>query len=106
MPCPNRAGHAILLLCALSLWAECVMCGSSFLSPSQKPQGRGDRKPPRLGRRAAADLEIPIPLEDNHFMMSAPFQLGVSLTEEEYEEYGPMLQKILLNVLSDTPPLE
>ncbi|KAI4892778.1 hypothetical protein NFI96_032337 [Prochilodus magdalenae] len=103
MPCPNRAGHVILLMVALSLWAECVMCGSSFLSPTQKPQvGRGDRKPPRVGPRAAAELEFPPPLEDNHFMMSAPFQLGVSLTEEEYEEYGPVLQKILLNVLGDT----
>ncbi|XP_072540590.1 appetite-regulating hormone [Salminus brasiliensis] len=106
MPCPSRAGHAIVLLFALSLLAECVMCGSSFLSPTQKPQGRGDRKPPRVGRRAAAELEGPPPLEDNRFMISTPFQLGVSLSEGEYEEYGPVLKRILQDVLGDTPPLE
>ncbi|KAG9277170.1 ghrelin isoform X1 [Astyanax mexicanus] len=104
MPCQSRAGHVILLLFALSLWAECVTCGSSFLSPTQKPQGRGDRKPPRVGRRAAAEIDVPS-LEDNRLMMSAPFQLGFSLSEGEYEEYGPVLQRILLDVLGDAPPL-
>lgn len=35
--------------------------------------------------------------------MSAPFQLSVSLSEAEYEKYGPVLQKVLVNLLSDSP---
>ncbi|XP_066522567.1 ghrelin/obestatin prepropeptide [Hoplias malabaricus] len=105
MPHHSCAGHIILLLFMLSLWTECVMCGSSFLSPTQKPQ-RQDRKPPRVGRRALAEFEVPLPSEDNRFMMSAPFHLGLSLNDDEYEEYGTVLQKILLDVLGDSPPSE
>lgn len=35
--------------------------------------------------------------------MSAPFKLSVSLSEAEYEKYGPVLQKVLVNLLSDSP---
>lgn len=35
--------------------------------------------------------------------MSAPFELSVSLSEAEYEKYGPVLQKVLVNLLSDSP---
>ncbi len=35
--------------------------------------------------------------------MSAPFELAVSLSEAEYEKYGPVLQKVLVNLLSDSP---
>ncbi|XP_046703129.1 ghrelin-like isoform X2 [Silurus meridionalis] len=98
----GRISHVLLLLCAFSLWAETVMCGSSFLSPSQRPPNRGDRKPPRVGRRTAAELEPPPPSGEK-IMASAPFQLAVSLSETEYEEYGPVLHKMLLDVLGDPP---
>ncbi|KAI5621003.1 ghrelin/obestatin prepropeptide precursor [Silurus asotus] len=98
----SRISHVLLLLCAFTLWAETVMCGSSFLSPSQRPQNRGDRKPPRVGRRTAVELEPPLPTEEK-IMASAPFQLAVSLSETEYEEYGPVLHKMLLDVLGDPP---
>ncbi|KAG1942654.1 ghrelin/obestatin prepropeptide [Pimephales promelas] len=100
MPLRSRASHIFLLLCALSLCLESVRGGTSFLSPDQKPQGR---RPPRVGRRDAAESEIPVIKEDDQFMMSAPFQLSVSLSEAEYEKYGPVLQKVLVNLLSDSP---
>ncbi|XP_053354998.1 ghrelin-like [Clarias gariepinus] len=96
----GRICHVVLLLCASSLWTETVMCGSSFLSPAQRPQNRSDRKPPRVGRRTSPELEAPLPSQDK-MMVSAPFQLAVSLTDTEYEDYGPVLQKILLDVLGD-----
>nr|AEV45801.1 preproghrelin [Schizothorax davidi]AWB11399.1 Ghrelin [Schizothorax richardsonii] len=100
MPLRCRASHMFLLLCALSLCVESVRGGTSFLSPAQKPQGR---RPPRVGRRDVAEPEIPVIKEDDQFMMSAPFELSVSLSEAEYEKYGPVLQKVLVNLLSDSP---
>ncbi|XP_058259049.1 ghrelin/obestatin prepropeptide isoform X2 [Hemibagrus wyckioides] len=96
----RRIGYVMLFLCAVSFWAETAMCGSSFLSPTQRPQSRGDRKPPRVGRRTAVDLEPPLHPEDK-IMVSAPFQLAMSLSETEYEDYGPVLQKMLLDILGD-----
>ncbi|XP_060774477.1 ghrelin/obestatin prepropeptide [Neoarius graeffei] len=100
----RRTGYMMLLLCTFSLWTEMVTCGSSFLSPTQRPQNRGDRKPTRVGRRTADELEPPLPPEDQ-IMVTAPFQLAVSLSETEYEDYGPVLQRMLLDVLGDPPTL-
>uniref|UniRef100_A0A671R1T2 Ghrelin n=2 Tax=Sinocyclocheilus anshuiensis TaxID=1608454 RepID=A0A671R1T2_9TELE len=100
MPLRCRASHMFLLLCALSLCVESVSGGTSFLSPTQKPQGR---RPPRVGRRDVAEPEIPVIKEDDQFMMSAPFELSVSLSGAEYEKYGPVLQKVLVDLLSDYP---
>ncbi|GAA6070086.1 ghrelin/obestatin prepropeptide, partial [Tachysurus ichikawai] len=65
--------------------------------------GRGDRKPPRVGRRTAAELEPTLHSEDK-IMVSAPFQLAVSLSDTQYEDYGPVLQRMLLDVLGGDPP--
>uniref|UniRef100_A0A4W4F8V3 Motilin/ghrelin-associated peptide domain-containing protein n=1 Tax=Electrophorus electricus TaxID=8005 RepID=A0A4W4F8V3_ELEEL len=100
-PCIQNI-HAVLLLCALSLWAKCVLCGSSFLSPTQKPQGHGDRKQPRVGRGAGP--EVPLLPEDHHIMLSTPLQVGLSLSDAEYEKYGTALQRILMDVLGDILP--
>ncbi|XP_059417069.1 ghrelin-like [Carassius carassius] len=89
-----------LLLCALSLCVESVRGGTSFLSPAQKPQGR---RPSWVGRRDAAEPEIPMIREDDQFKVSAPFDLSVSLSKAENEKYGPELQKVLVNLLSDFP---
>nr|ACX47455.1 proghrelin [Danio rerio] len=101
MPLRCRASSMFLLLCvSLSLCLESVSGGTSFLSPTQKPQGR---RPPRVGRREAADPEIPVIKEDDRFMMS------MSLSEAEYEKYGPVLQNLLSapfeleNLLRDSP---
>lgn len=37
--------------------------------------------------------------------VSAPFQLAVSLSDAEYEDYGPVLQRMLLDVLGDPPTM-
>lgn len=37
--------------------------------------------------------------------VSSPFQLAASLSETEYEDYGLVLQKLLLDVLGDPPTL-
>ncbi|XP_056316252.1 ghrelin/obestatin prepropeptide [Danio aesculapii] len=101
MPLRSRASSMFLLLCvSLSLCLESVSGGTSFLSPTQKPQGR---RPPRVGRREAAESEIPVIKEDDRFMMSAPFELSMSLSEAEYEKYGPVLQNLLENLLRDSP---
>ena len=36
--------------------------------------------------------------------VTVPFEMGVHLSEAEYEEYGMVLQKILQEVLGDDPP--
>ncbi|XP_055774138.1 ghrelin/obestatin prepropeptide [Salvelinus fontinalis] len=100
----RNTGLMILMLCTLALWAKSVSAGSSFLSPSQKPQGKG--KPPRVGRRdieSFAELfEGPLHQEDKHNTIKAPFEMGITMSEEEFQEYGALLQKILQDVLGDT----
>ncbi|XP_055069385.1 appetite-regulating hormone [Misgurnus anguillicaudatus] len=104
MPHHCRASNMFVLLCAFSLCVECVSGGTSFLSPPQKPpKGRGERRPPRVGIRDADEPEIPIFREDDQIMMSAPFDLTMSLSEAEYEKYGPVLQNILVDLLSHSP---
>lgn len=58
---------------------------------------------------ASAHLNISMSYNCSHTLfslpvqMSAPFQLSVSLSEAEYEKYGHVLQKVLANLLSDSP---
>ncbi|XP_052455871.1 ghrelin [Carassius gibelio] len=101
MPLRCCATHMFLFLCALSLCVESVRGGTSFLSPAQKPQQ--GRRPSWVGRRDAAEPEISAIKEDDQFKVSAPFDLSVSLSEAEYEKYGPVLQKVLVDLLSDFP---
>uniref|UniRef100_A0A672JQL7 Motilin/ghrelin-associated peptide domain-containing protein n=1 Tax=Salarias fasciatus TaxID=181472 RepID=A0A672JQL7_SALFA len=79
------------LLCTLTLWCKSASAGSSFLSPSQKPQTKG--KTVRYSRHA---MEEPgQPTEDKHISVSAPFEISMMLTEEEFEEYSLVLQEIV-----------
>ncbi|XP_048111843.1 ghrelin/obestatin prepropeptide isoform X1 [Alosa alosa] len=96
----SRASRMIMLVCTLALLMETVRGGSSFLSPTQKPPGKGDRKPPRLGRRVAVQPDTP--QEYGHTLVSPPFQLGLTLTEAEFAEHGSALQRILDSILGDT----
>ncbi|XP_051270674.1 ghrelin/obestatin prepropeptide [Dicentrarchus labrax] len=95
----------VVLLCSLTLWCKSTSAGSSFLSPSQKPQSRG--KSSRVGRQT---MEEPSqPTEDNHITISAPFEIGVTVREEDFEEYGVALQEIIQHLLgngdtAETPP--
>ncbi|XP_029286527.1 appetite-regulating hormone [Cottoperca gobio] len=88
----------VFLLCSLTLWCKSTSAGSSFLSPSQKPQNKG--KSSRVGRQV---MEEPSePTEDNHITISAPFEIGLTLTEQDFEEYGVVLQEIIQRLLENT----
>ncbi|XP_061115073.1 ghrelin/obestatin prepropeptide [Conger conger] len=100
--------YSILLLCILSLWMDSVQAGSSFLSPSQKPQGK-DKKPPRVGRRDSEGIldwftKAPFQDEDiRHITFNTPFDIGISMTEQQYQQYGELMQKIMQDLLMDAP---
>ncbi|XP_056130659.1 ghrelin/obestatin prepropeptide isoform X2 [Lampris incognitus] len=98
MPVQRTTVQVLLLLCCVALCWELVKGGSSFLSPAHKPQGKG--KPSRAGRQAFE--EYVQPGEDNDVTVSAPFGTGIALTEDEFEEYGQVLQKILQHLLGNT----
>ncbi|XP_047438182.1 ghrelin/obestatin prepropeptide [Mugil cephalus] len=87
----------VFLLCSLTLWCKSTSAGSSYLSPSQKPQNRG--KSPRTGRQV---MEEPIqPNDDNRITISAPVEIGITMGEEDYEMYGEVLQEIIHNLLGN-----
>ncbi|KAI3370137.1 hypothetical protein L3Q82_024932 [Scortum barcoo] len=88
----------VFVLCSLSLWCKSTSAGSSFLSPSQKPQNKG--KSPRVGRQVMEGP--PQPTEDNHVTISAPFEFGITMREEDFEEYGATLQEIIQRLLGNT----
>ncbi|XP_071375130.1 appetite-regulating hormone [Centroberyx affinis] len=98
MPVKRNTSLMVFLLCSLALWCKSTSAGSSFLSPSQKPQSKG--KSPRVGRQAMEEF-VP-PHEGNRVTMSAPFDIGITMGEEEYEEYGAALQNILQHLLGNT----
>ncbi|XP_015202865.1 appetite-regulating hormone [Lepisosteus oculatus] len=98
-----------LLICILVSAVEDVGAGSSFLSPSQKPQAKPVRKPinNKVGRRdseAAMDiLESQLYEEEDskEIMFHTPFQIGIAMSEAEYQEYGHVLQRIMEGILAD-----
>ncbi|TNN65659.1 Ghrelin [Liparis tanakae] len=88
----------VVLLCSLTLWCKSTSAGSSFLSPSQKPQNKG--KSPRVGRQV---MEEPSePAEDNPITISAPFDLGFTVREQDFEQCGAVLQDIIQSLLGGT----
>ncbi|XP_076598088.1 appetite-regulating hormone [Chaetodon auriga] len=88
----------VFLLCSLALWCKSTSAGSSFLSPSLKPQNRG--KSSRVGRQV---MEEPSPpTEDHHITITAPFEIGVTMKEEDFEEYAEALQAIIQRLLGST----
>nr|ALB25888.1 ghrelin [Siniperca chuatsi] len=92
----------VFLLCSLTLWCRSTSAGSSFLSPSQKPQNKG--KPFRVGRQVMEEPNQPT--EDNHITISAPFEIGITMREEDFEEYGVALQEIVQRLLGNTQTAE
>ncbi|XP_041081476.1 ghrelin/obestatin prepropeptide [Polyodon spathula] len=104
------AACGFLFICILALGTEQVDAGSSFLSPAgTKPQlGKPVKKPaaPKMTRRdSESTVEI---LEgqfhdigDNKIMFSAPFEIGIPMSESQYQEYGHLLQKLTEDVLTD-----
>nr|AZM68774.1 preproghrelin [Lateolabrax maculatus] len=92
----------VFLLCFLTLWCKSTSAGSSFLSPSQKPQNKG--KSSRAGRQVMEEPRQPT--EANHITLSAPFEIGITLREEDFEEYGVVLQEIIQRLLGNEDAAE
>ncbi|XP_068172081.1 appetite-regulating hormone [Antennarius striatus] len=82
----------VLLLCSLSLWFKSTDAGSSFLSPSQKPQSRV--KSPRGGRQVMEDAD--------DITLAVPFEIGVTMKDEDFEEFIVAFQGILQRLLGNT----
>ncbi|AWP02922.1 Preproghrelin [Scophthalmus maximus] len=93
----------VFLLCSLTLWCKSTSAGSSFLSPSQKPQNKG--KPSRVGRQVMEEPHQPTD-DDHHITVSAPFEMGITMTAEDFEEYGVLLQEVIRRVLGNTETAE
>ncbi|XP_062272099.1 ghrelin/obestatin prepropeptide [Scomber scombrus] len=92
----------VFLMCSLALWCKSTSAGSSFLSPSQKPQNRG--KSSRVGRHV---MEEPgQPAEDDHITIRAPFEIGITMSGEDFEEYGVALQQIIQRLLGEKETAE
>ncbi|XP_034442371.1 ghrelin/obestatin prepropeptide isoform X2 [Hippoglossus hippoglossus] len=91
----------VVLLCFLTLWCKSTSAGSSFLSPSHKPP-KG--KPPRAGRQITEEQNQPT--EEHPITVSAPFEIGITMTPEDFEEYGVLLQEIVQRLLGNTEAAE
>ncbi|KAF7664293.1 hypothetical protein LDENG_00181250 [Lucifuga dentata] len=98
MPLKRCTSLLIFLFCSLALWCKSTSGGSSFLSPSQKPQIKG--KASRVSRHIMEDSAHPN--EDNHITISAPLEIGITMKEEDFEEYGILLQEIMQRLLGNT----
>uniref|UniRef100_A0A3B3QXZ7 Ghrelin/obestatin prepropeptide n=1 Tax=Paramormyrops kingsleyae TaxID=1676925 RepID=A0A3B3QXZ7_9TELE len=100
MQLKKQIAYGIMFICILALWTDSAQAGSSFLSPSQKPQ----KKPVRVGKRFSEGLPPPFETlegENKHFTF--PFEMGITMNEEEFQEYGNVLQTIVQEVLTDGP---
>uniref|UniRef100_A0A669Q0P8 Appetite-regulating hormone n=1 Tax=Phasianus colchicus TaxID=9054 RepID=A0A669Q0P8_PHACC len=98
----------ILLLSILG--TETALAGSSFLSPAYKniQQQKDTRKPTgRLHRRGTEsfwDTDETEGEDDNNSLdikFNVPFEIGVKITEREYQEYGQALEKMLQDILEE-----
>ncbi|KAM6256885.1 appetite-regulating hormone [Porphyrio hochstetteri] len=94
------------------LWTETALAGSSFLSPEyRKTQQWKDPKgpPAQLHHRGTGgfwDTDEAGAGDDRHSIeikFSVPFEMGVKVTEEEYQEYGQVLEKMLGDILKENP---
>uniref|UniRef100_A0A665V833 Motilin/ghrelin-associated peptide domain-containing protein n=1 Tax=Echeneis naucrates TaxID=173247 RepID=A0A665V833_ECHNA len=92
----------VFLLSSLTLWCKTTSAGSSFLSPSHKPPNRG--KSSRIGRQVMEEPRQPT--EDNQIRISGPFDIGITLTPEDFEEYGMVLKEIIQRLLGNTETAE
>ncbi|KFP30819.1 Appetite-regulating hormone, partial [Colius striatus] len=92
------------------LWTETTLAGSSFLSPEYKKlQVKKTQKRPTAqlysrGTEGFRDTEETGARDDRNNMeikFNVPFEIGVKVTEEEYQEYGQALEKMLGNMLEE-----
>ncbi|NXI71141.1 GHRL protein, partial [Anseranas semipalmata] len=92
------------------LWTETALAGSSFLSPEYKKiqqQNDPTKTTARLHRRGTGglwDTDKTGAEDDNNSIeikFNVPFEIGVKITEAEYEEYGQTLEKMLRDILEE-----
>ncbi|NXQ94126.1 GHRL protein, partial [Sagittarius serpentarius] len=92
------------------LWTETTLAGSSFLSPEYKrTQQQKDPKKPtaplhRRGTEGFWDTDEAGAEDDRNSIeikFNVPFEVGVKVTEEEYQEYGQALEKVLGDMLEE-----
>ncbi|NXF52164.1 GHRL protein, partial [Oceanites oceanicus] len=92
------------------LWAETALAGSSFLSPEYKKiqQQRDQKKPTaqlhRRGTEGFWDTDEAGAEDDSNSIeikFNVPFEIGVKTTDDEYQEYGQALEKMLGDVLEE-----
>ncbi|XP_074008522.1 appetite-regulating hormone [Numenius arquata] len=86
------------------LWTETTLAGSSFLSPEYKrtQQQKAPKHPTaqlhRRGTEGFWDTAKAGAEDDSNSIeikFNVPFEIGVKITEEEYQEYGQVLEKML-----------
>ncbi|KFZ64787.1 Appetite-regulating hormone, partial [Antrostomus carolinensis] len=92
------------------LWTETTLAGSSFLSPEYKKiqQQTDSKNPPaqlhRRGTEGFWDTDEPRAEDERNSIdmkFNIPFEIGVKVTEEEYQEYGQALEKMLGDMLEE-----
>ncbi|XP_050816579.1 appetite-regulating hormone isoform X2 [Gopherus flavomarginatus] len=70
-------------------------------------QRKDPKKHTKLNRRAAEgflDVDTRQAEEDNNeieIKLNVPFEIGVKITEDQYQEYGQVLEKILEDILAE-----
>ncbi|XP_061478024.1 appetite-regulating hormone isoform X2 [Rhineura floridana] len=95
----------VLLIC--SLWIETTIAGSSFLSPEQPiTQRKVPSKPTTKFHRRDAEAfldvhgsEIERDSNKIEIKFTVPFEIGMKISEEQYKDYGPILEKLLEDIL-------
>nr|XP_009679423.1 PREDICTED: appetite-regulating hormone [Struthio camelus australis] len=92
------------------LWTETTLAGSSFLSPEYKKiQKQKDPKKPttklhRRGMEGFSDTDEAWAEDDSNSIeikFNVPFEIGVKITEDQYQEYGQVLEKMLGDILEE-----
>ncbi|KFV38796.1 Appetite-regulating hormone, partial [Tyto alba] len=92
------------------LWTETTLAGSSFLSPEYKKlkqQQDPKQTTAQLHRRGTEgfwDTDEAGAVDDRNnieIKFNVPFEISVKITEEEYQEYGQALEKMLRDMLEE-----
>ncbi|KAM4588707.1 appetite-regulating hormone [Odontesthes bonariensis] len=89
----------VFMMCSLTLWCKVSF---SFLRPSHKPLQKG--KSPRVDRQAMKEPSGPT--KDSGLKMSAPFEIGITITDEDFEGYSVVLQEIIQRLLGNSETAE
>uniref|UniRef100_A0A670I7Q1 Appetite-regulating hormone n=1 Tax=Podarcis muralis TaxID=64176 RepID=A0A670I7Q1_PODMU len=96
----------MLLIC--SLWTETTTAGSSFLSPEQPKtqQRKVSPKPTTKFHRRDAETFLDVHGSETErdsneieIKFTVPFEIGMKISEDQYKDYGPILEKLLEDIL-------